>query len=457
MSKSRALAVADGRRSLASATSPTGQPPGLRVRLRGPAWFGFLVILVLVGGFGVWGATAPLAGGAVAPGVISPDGSRRTVQHLEGGIIRALHVRDGDVVKAGQPLLDLEGVQPRATYEMLLGQYRSILATYARLMAEQASRPAIEFPVELGEGIDSGNLRAVLDGQIHLFQTRRETHAARKRVLRQKIEQSREQIKAHEAQVESTTLQLALIADELVGKQEIYRKGLLPKPELRRLERAQAEIVGKRAEHRASIARTSEQIGETDLQLLTLDAERADEIANRIDEVRTELATIKEKLFASEDVLKRTVIVAPVNGIIVNLQFKTTSGVLKPGEAILDIVPGDEALRVDARVSPVDIDVVHVGLSAQVHLSAYSNRSLPRVRGVVVSVSADRLVDDRAGQPYFLARVEVDRDELSRITPKVELVPGMPAEVLIVTGERTMVEYLLQPLLDTIRRGLREV
>ena len=189
----------------------------------------------------------------------------------------------------------------------------------------------------------------------------------------------------------------------------------------------------------------------------TSQAERANQIATQLDETRTELGSLKEKLRASKDILNRTVIEAPVSGTVVDLQFKTISGVVQPGVPILDIVPAEEKLMIDAHVSPMDIDVVHAGLKAQVQLSAFSTRSTPRVDGVVRSVSADRLVDEATSQPYFLARVEVAREELLSIGPDIELVPGMPADVLIVTGERTLAKYLLQPFMDAIWKTFREV
>lgn len=422
--------------------------------VKSPRRLGLLIICVFVVGFGAWAALVPLAGGAVASGVISPDGSKKTVQHLEGGIIRKLHVRDGDVVKAGQPLLLLETVQPRAAHDMLLTQRRTLHITRARLDAEKANRDELVFPPELLS--KQPEVQAILQGQRDVFHTRRTSHLARKRVLKQRIEQLKEQIKGFQAQVASTSRQLALIAEEVKGKEELERKGYLPRPELWRMERMEAEIHGKRGEYIAAISRAEQQIGEAEIQLLTLDADRADQIANQLDQIRNELATVEERLLASEDILNRTVVAAPVSGTVVNLKFKTESGVVQRGEPILDIVPSDDVLLIDARVSPIDIDVVHVGLSAQVQLLAFSSRSTPRVKGVVRSVSADRLVDEHTRQPYYLARVEVDREELKRIAPQVELVSGMPADVLIVTGEQTMVQYLFRPFLDALWRSLRE-
>jgi HlyD family secretion protein/epimerase transport system membrane fusion protein len=449
--------VVDTRRPIVRSSSQSEDFITLRATVRRPARTGLLIGIAFVAVFGGWALCAPLAGGAVAPGVISPDGSRKTVQHLEGGIINQLHARDGDTVKVGQPLLTLESVQPRTTYEALANQHSTLLATRARLQAEQADRSELEFPAELKKAAEDGALQAVVQGQRQMFETRRASHAARKRVLRQRIEQFQEQIKAYDAQVKSASVQLSLIADELVGKEQLRQKQIITKPEILRLQRVQAELAGQQGEYVGSISRIRQQIGETEIQLLALEADRADQIATQLDQVRSELAAIKERLAASEDILKRTVVTAPVNGKVVNLRFKTEKGVVGRGEPILDIVPGDDPLLIDARVAPTDIDVVHVGLSALVHLSAYSNRAVGRIDGIVRSVSADRIVDQQTGMPYYLARIEVDRAQLKRISPDIELVAGMPADVLITTGERTLMEYFLEPFLNAFRRSFREV
>ena len=427
----------------------------LRRSLRWPFRLGLVVMSFFVFAFVGWGALVPLAGGAVAPGIISPDGNRRTVQHLEGGIIAQLMVRDGDVVGVGQPLVLLESLQPKATHDMLLAQQWTLLATHARLVAEQSGLTELQFPSALRNSTDE-RLQAVLDGQLRLFDDRLTTHTARKDVLRQRIEQLNEQVKGLQAQVDSSNTQLELIAEELVGKESLLVKNFITKPEVLKLRRAVAEIQGRRGEYLGAIARAQQQIGETQLQILTTDAERTDQVTTRLEQLRVELATVTEKLNSSVDILKRTTINAPIAGVVLNMRFKTNGGVLKPAEPILDIVPAEDILLIDARVSPVDIDVVRVGLRAKVQLTAYSGRSMPRLNGIVKTVSADRIVDEGSRQPYYLARVHVDREEIHQLHAGIELIPGMPAEVLIVTGERTMAEYLFQPFLDALWRSFRE-
>jgi HlyD family secretion protein len=427
----------------------------LRRSLRWPVRLGALVMTFFLAGFVGWGSLVPLAGGAVAPGVISPDGDRKTVQHLEGGIIAQLMVRDGDVVSVGQPLVLLESLQPKATHDMLLSQQWTLLATHARLIAEQAGHTEVHFPPALLNSTDE-RLQVVVEGQRKLFDDRLVTHTAKKDVLRQRIEQLNEQVKGLQAQVDASNTQLKLIAEELVGKEALLVKNYITKPEVLKLQRAVAEIEGRRGEYLGAIARAQQQIGETQLQILMTDAERIDQVTTRLEQLRVELATVTEKLNASVDILKRTVITAPLAGVVLNMRFKTNGGVLKPADPILDIVPAEDMLLIDARVAPVDIDVVRVGLQAKVQLTAYSGRNTPRLNGIVRTVSADRIIDEGSRQPYYLARVQVDREEIRQLHAGVELIPGMPAEVLIVTGERTMAEYLLQPFLDALWRSFRE-
>lgn len=429
----------------------------LRAAIRGPGRAGKTIIVGFIGGFFLWGLTAPIAGGAVAPGIISPDGSRRTVQHLEGGIIAAIRVRDGDRVAAGQPLVLLESLQARTVFNALQDQHQTLLAMQARLLAEQADRPTLEFPQGLDATKGTLELKTILDGQRALFATRRAAHESRKEVLRQRIEQSQEQIRGMEAQVESATQQLHFVAEELQGKESLLRQGLVPRPEVLRLQRMQAEILGRRGEYVGSIARSRQVIGEAEMQILGLDAERLDKIAEQLDKVRGELAGVTERLQSSRDILSRTAVNAPISGTVVNLRFRTIEGVIRGGEAILDIVPDDERLLIDAQIAPTDIDVVQAGLPAQIRLTAFSSRGLPRIEGIIRTVSADRLTDQATGQFYYLARVEVEREALAQLGQAIELVPGMPAEVLVVRRERTMVGYLLEPLRDAFRRSFREV
>jgi membrane fusion protein, type I secretion system len=440
--------------SMARISFAGAMPDPSKPSIRGPARWGNSLILSFVVVFGGWGYFVPLDGGAVAPGVINPDSGKKTIQHLEGGIIAELLVREGQVVKAGQPLVVLESTQARAAHEALVQQRLSLLARKARLDAEKAGQDRVELPRELRT--TDPQIRTIVEAQQEIFDTRRTTHASRRDILAQRIEQLVRQIRGFEAQVESTSRQIELVSEELRAKEYLVGRGLSPKPEALRLKRTDAEISGKRGEYIAEIARARQQIGEAKMQMLEVDAERADQIAADAEKVRAELTEVNEKLQASADVVKRTIVLAPVSGTVVDVKFKTIGGVVQRGEPIMSIVPLGDELIIEARLSPVDAKAVHSGLEAKIHLSAYSSRLVPKVPGTVLTVSADRLMDDVTHQPYYLARVAVDRQTLRRLAPSVDLIPGMPVEVLFVTERRTMVEYLVKPFRDALWRSFHE-
>jgi HlyD family secretion protein len=431
-----------------------GPPP--KPGIRAPARLGNALILAFVIVFGGWGYFAPLDGGAVAPGVFNPDSGKKTIQHLEGGIIAEMRVREGETVTIGQPLVVLESTQARAAHESLVQQRRSLLARKARLEAESAGQNRIEWPPELLSA--DREIRSIVEAsQQEVFDARRLLHATRKNVLAQRMEQLTQQIKGNEAQLESTSRQIEFVSEELQAKEYLVGRGLMPKPEALRLRRVDAEIAGKRGEYLATIARLGQEIGETKMQILAIEAERTDQIAADAEKVRADLTEVTEKLVASADVLQRTVVVAPVSGTVVDVKFKTIGGVVQRGEPIMSVVPSSDELIIEAQVTQVDRKAVHSGLQAQIHLSAYSSRLVPKIPGTVRTVSADRLIDDATHQPYYLARVAVDRRTLKRLAPTVDLIPGMPVEVLIVTERRTMFDYISKPFRDAFWRSFREI
>jgi HlyD family secretion protein/epimerase transport system membrane fusion protein len=440
------------RRLLDSARAPSSLD-SLHRACAAPSRAGYLVTGLFGAVFGLWGGLVPLASGAMAPGIIAPETSRKTVQHLEGGIITKLAVRDGDTVLVGQALVELDSVQAQTTVDILRNQQLRLFARQARLDAEIAGAATVAFPAQL---VTDGVLDPAARSQVQIFDSRRASMQARKDVLVQRLQQLTEQINAYKAQVKSTESQLELVREEGEAKASLVKRGLISKPEAFRLQRMDADLTGRHGELVANIARARQQIGETQMQLLALDAERIDQIADESDKVRLEIAELHQKLRSAEEVLRRTVIVAPVGGKIVNMRFKTIGGIVQRGEPILEIVPGEDRLVIEARVTPIDINVVHAGLPAQVHLGTHASRTLPQIAGVVRSVSADRIVDPHTKQSYYLARIEIDRDEVERLAG-IELVSGMTADVLIVAKERSMLGYLVQPFRDALRRSLREV
>lgn len=421
---------------------------------RRPRRFGYAAALVLIGFFGGWSVLAPLASAALASGVVSPEGSRKTVEHLEGGIVRSIHVREGDEVAVGAALVTLEDIQARARYEELRERYLHLLAMEARLIAERSGAEEIAFAEELLQATDAGARRAVA-AQRELLASRRATQLGRERILRQRIRQLDEQNTGLDEVIAAQNRQIALIEEEITGVQQLYDKGLAQYPRLLALKRAQADLEAERASNRARIAENAQRIGEAEIQLLTLREQIIEEANDQLTEVQRQLAEIRSQMPSRADILKRTVIRAPIAGTVMNIQTTTETGVVRPGEPILEIVPREAPLIIDARVRPSDIDRVRPGMEARVLLTAYKQRSLPLIHGTLRSISADRLVEDRTGEPYFLAKVEVKPEDLARVE-EINLVPGMPADVMILDDEQTFMDYLLSPILRSMDRSFRE-
>jgi HlyD family secretion protein/epimerase transport system membrane fusion protein len=436
-------------------------PNGERVSLplasvvRGPKLMGYGALLVFFGGFGAWATVATLASAAIAPGVVSPDGSRKTIEHLEGGIVREIHVREGDQVQAGQVLVSLEDVRARAEFEELRERFAHLVTTEARLLAEQAGADSIAFPDAL-EGFDPAAIEPALTAQRRLFASRRATLQGREQILGQRILQLETEIDGLREVIAAQNEQLGLIGQEIEGVETLYEKGLSRLPELLELKRAQADVRAARATNRARIARQQQSIGETRLQLITMREEVQERVAEDLSLVRTDLAAVRTQLPSREDVLTRTVVTAPLAGTVMNVRVTTTTGVIEPGEPLLDLVPKDGRLVIDARVKPTDMDTVRAGQAARVLFPAYGQRNLPQIFGRLQSVSADRFTDARTGEAYFLAKVEVEPAELKRLAPEIELSPGMPTDVMILTGERTLVDYLIRPFVESITKSFRE-
>ena len=438
------------RRNAADAVSPR-----LSRVVRGPKVMGYAAVLLFFGGFAAWSAHAPLASAAVAQGVVSPDGNRKTIEHLEGGIVRAIHVREGDKVRAGQILVTLEDIKARAEFDELRERLIHLVTVEARLLAEQSGAESIAVPSALS-AFEPAIVEPSLIAQRRLFESRRATLLGREQILGQRILQLEAEIAGLREVIAARDDQLALIDRELKAARTLYEKGLSTLPKLLDLERAEAELRADRATSQALIARHRQSIGETRMQLLTMREEVSEKIAEELSQVRTDLAVVQSQMPSREDVLTRTVVTAPVAGTVMDLQVTTINGVVKPGAPLLDLVPDGAQLVIDARIKPTDMDIVHAGQAARVLFPAYGQRNLPQIFGHLRSVSADRLTDERTGEAYFLAKVEVTPDEIKHASPDIQLSPGMPADVMILTGERTVLEYLVRPFIDSITKSFRE-
>lgn len=443
----------------APATGPAAQAPAaalLRRELRRPVLLGAAIIVAFFAVGGGWAATAPLSGAAIASGVIGPEGSRQRVQHLEGGIIQAIRVREGDRVAAGDVLVTLAGVGAQAEAGQLTGRLRSLAATEARLQAERTGAAAVSFADPALADLRDPEVRQFVDQQNNQFATRKANDASQESILDQRIAQLHQQIAGAEKQLESVRRQNELIRQEIIVVKDMVEKGYERRPRLLALQRSEAELLGQEGELVSRVARAEEQIGETRLQIVNVRVKRREDVDQQLAEVQAKRAEVEQQIRQSRDKLARSAIVAPVSGVVLDLKFRTVGGVVGPGDEVVSIVPDKDELIVDARVSPRDIDDVHPGQHAYVIFPSFPQRNLHRINAMVRSVAPDALEDERTGRSYYAAKIEIDRQQLAMLDPDVVLTPGMPAEAFISTVDRTVLEYLLQPFLFTVEHSFRE-
>lgn len=423
-------------------------------RTRAPMLFGILVFLLFVVGFGAWAALAPLAEAAIAPGVIKVEGQRRTVQHLEGGIVREILVRDGSKVQAGQVLMRLDDIQADSTLEALRAQRYALLAQDARLTAELAQAPEITFLPTL---LSSNSPRAqdAMTGQRTLFEARRASLNSQLQVLQARIDQQQGVIAGAQGQLAAARRQLELIRREEEAMRGLLNQGLARLPQVLALQRALAQVEGNIVQYGAEIERANASIEEARQQMRQAIDQRQQEVSAELREVRTKLADAEEKLRAAEDVLTRREIVAPEAGTVVNLKVFTLGAVVRPGEAVLDIVPERDRLVAEVMVQPNDIDVVYPGLQSEVRLPAFKQRLVPYLHGHVTWVAADVTNNEQTRQSYYRAYILIDQEQLERL-PNVFLTPGMPVEAHIQIGQRSFFRYITQPIRDSFHRAFKE-
>ncbi|HYI84976.1 MAG TPA: HlyD family type I secretion periplasmic adaptor subunit [Acetobacteraceae bacterium] len=424
-------------------------------RTRWPAVFGSFVFLVFVVGFGVWSVMAPLAEAAIAPGVIKVEGNRRTVQHLEGGIVREILVRDGSKVEAGQVLMRLDDVQSDTTAETQRAQRWALMAQDARLVAE-LGKPGdpIAFPPEL---LASTHPRArdAVRGQLELHGARTASLNSQLQVLRARIDQQQAAIRGARGQIVATGNQLGLVRQEESIRRNLVGQGLGRLPELLQVQRAMAALEGTMQDLNGQVDRANATIAEAERQIQQVIDQRQQEVSTELREVRGRLADAEERLRAATDVQTRRDILAPESGTVVNLKLFTLSAVVRPGDTVLEIVPDHDRLVAEVNVQPSDIDVVFPGLKSAIRLPAFKQRLVPYLQGEVTWVAADVTVNEQTRQQYYRAYILIDREQIERY-PNVFLTPGMPVEAHVQIGQRSFFRYMTQPIRDSFARAFRE-
>ncbi len=399
-----------------------------------------------------WGGSAPIASASIAQGTVGVEGKTRIVQHLEGGIVRNILVQNGDKIAAGEVIVQLDDTKARATYDMLAKQRMVAIAELARLQSEQQKLDYVKFPIELTESTDAAT-QEIVKGQVSIFTSRRKNLINQIAVLRERISEHKAENIGLKGRIDADEQQRALTQTQVIDVRNLLSQGLARKPRLLELELKASEIESRLRHGHAQIERNRQRIEGALASIAEISSKQDAQVADDLRTAKSELMDMDERLRAAKDVLSRTEIIAPVDGVITDLRVHTTGGVIAPGEPVVKIVPEDERLIIEARVKPDDIDVVRKGLDAYVRFTALSQRTVAPSPGRVRAVSADHMVDEATGESYFLAIVELradaDMDEL-------KLYPGMSAEVMIETGSRTVLAYLFEPLTNSFNRAFRE-
>ncbi len=424
--------------------------------LRGAVAAALITIAAFGGGFLGWTFFARLDSAVIAPGIVVADSHRKVVQHLEGGILRELLVREGQLVAAGQTVALLDATQADSQLGQLLGQIDATKSRIARLLAEQRVVRKLALPPELvARATGDPILAETLATQTRLFDARWRATDSTVGVLRQRIAQFREEIVAGEAQLTAASRRLSLLEEELVGAEQLLSKGFERRPRILELQRAAAEMKGRQGELRGGIARARQAIAGAEIEIAGVADARAAEVGKELQDARVLEADLADRIRAARDVRQRREVVSPQAGIVVDIRTVTMGGVIGAGQPLMDIVPVDDELIVEGRVAPGDIDSVREGLPTQVRLTAYKRTIAPLIDGRLTYVSADMLTDPKTQDRYFLVRIRLDKDSLDS-QGNIRLTTGMLAEVMIVTGERRAIDYLVAPFAERLRRGMRE-
>lgn len=416
---------------------------------------GYGIVLAVFGGLGGWSALAPIDSAALAPGVVTVQSYRKTVQHLEGGIVRRLGVQEGQQVREGDVLVELEGTQFQSEMEVLRVQQLALQAEEARLLAERDNEPAVAYPESSALPSDDVRVLEIRQGQETLFAARRKAYAGEVSVLEQTVAQLEAQIEGLRSVISSKRALLDSYSTEMTDLRRLLDEGFADRQKLRELERNSVEQQGEVAELIATSAAAEARINEARLRILQVEREFQTNVAAALGDVQAKLADIDERLASASDRVERALIRAPVSGRVLKLGVHTVGGVIAPGQPLMDIVPEQESLVVEAQVSPLDVDRVRAGLPARLRFSGFKRSRVPEVLGTVASISADRLENPTTGSAYYLARLELAPGEID-LLDGVELVPGMPVEAMINTGSRTLLGYLWEPVSESVTRSFRE-
>ena len=419
--------------------------------------FGTAIVAFILFGIGGWAATMELGGAVVAQGSLVVDSNVKKVQHLSGGIVKEIRVREGDHVKAGEVLVRLDETQTKAANSVVTKNLDELTAQQARLEAERDGADHIDFPPALiGQGRDpSSDVARTMIAEQKLFELRQQSRDGKKGQLKERISQLKEEIRGDIGQTASKEREIELINKELEGVRALQAKDLVPLSRLTALERDAARIEGERGQLIAATAQAKGKITETELQIIQIDQDLRSEVGKELSETRSKISEFVERKVATADQLKRIDIRAPQNGIVQQLTVHTVGGIVAAGDVIMLIVPDTDTLTVEVKIAPQDIDQLYLGQTATLRFTAFNARTTPEIDGKVTLISADITQDQRSGISYYIARISLDVSDIARLG-EVKLIPGMPVVAFIKTSERTMLSYLTKPLRDQAERAFKE-
>ncbi len=431
-------------------------PTELQHRLRRPMVVGAAVIGVFVIGLGLWASTTQLASGITAQAQVRADATRKTLRYKEVGVVKQILVSEGQHVRSGQPLLLFNDVDARASVSVFQNQYDTLLTQAARFSAEALGKSSLELPAELTARMADPAVATLVRDQQFLFSTRQQLFQSQSAVLAQRMEQQQTQVQGMQAQLASIDEQQRLTEEELAGYRKLNEQGFAPKTLILRYERSLAELAGREGQLQADIARLKQQMGETRLQLNSLRDERESQAAEGLRDSQAKLADVIPRLTMARQALAATVVRSPVDGYVFNLTQFTVGGVVGGGEALMDIVPSGTPLTVTAMIKPEDVDEVHEGMHAKVKLTGLNQRFTDSLDATVSVVSKDRMTDKERGTSYYRVDLRLAPSELKKLKKGVKMTPGMPASALIVTGERSVMGFLISPITATLEDAFRE-
>lgn len=431
-------------------------PAELQNRLRRPMLVGGGVIGAFVIGLGLWASVSQLSTGITAQAEVRADAMRKTLRHKEVGVVKQILVSEGQHVRARQPLLLFNDVEARAAVTVFQNQYDTLLAQNARFTAEAMGKTSLEMPAELTARMADPAVATLVRDQQFLFTTRQQLFQSQSAVLMQRVDQQQTQVQGQQAQLQSIVEQQRLTEEELAGYRKLNEQGFAPKTLILRYERSLAELAGRKGQLTSDIARLRQQIGETRLQLASLRDERESQAAEGLRDSQSKLADVIPRLTTARQTLDSTVVRAPVDGYVFNLTQFTVGGVVAGGEPMMDVVPSGTPLTVTAMIKPEDVDEVHKGMKARVKLTGLNQRFSDSLDATVDVVSADRMTNEKSGAAFYRVDLRIPPGELKKLKKGVQMTPGMPAQALIVTGERSVMGFLISPITATLEDAFRE-